>query len=595
MKDLNGAFPRTPERIEAAICEGIRRGRRREARRAYLRRFASAAAVLLVLMGAFALAFRRERTDPATAPGGGNVLAARLASATPAPSPAQSATPAPSPTALPTQAPTPEPTEQSSAESAPAPTLPAAIALPAAEADLAELLSQSREDYANVDISVDNDALDLDPLDMGACFSTDAGTWFHADPKCSGMTGAKARTLREALQLGQDFCPVCITFAQGVDDPAWSVEGDGYYHADAACAGVSDTVAQAEQALTFVERARMLGKLPCPDCVMGQYVTPAVLSGALYCTKGGVAVHSDPNCSGMLNADACTLSQALRMGKSVCGDCIGENCVYIDGAYWNPATEQLLLCVDVYAATHFENLTLGQYIDPAQMQAVESGLNSWDSAVLAAFSQTAYYQVFMESGVALRMDARELSVSLSAGDGLASTEWTDEGGCHLRLLYECVTAGELDALELTVSACERFYRLGADGLYAQSAPTVEANVLPIGSELNYAFDDEGNCTSFTPGNLLAEYDWTQNNAVDISGGAHLSLYWLDVTGEDLAILEVRAPAGMDIAPALGEESFVSIGMHAEGDELVYTAILPGAQAQAILKDPALFGLAPAVA
>ena len=38
MKDLNGAFPRTPEAVEDAIHEGIRRGRRRELRRARLRR-----------------------------------------------------------------------------------------------------------------------------------------------------------------------------------------------------------------------------------------------------------------------------------------------------------------------------------------------------------------------------------------------------------------------------------------------------------------------------------------------------------------------------------------------------------------------------
>ena len=46
MKDLNGAFPRTPESIEEAIHEGIRRGRRRELRRARLRRAACVAAAL---------------------------------------------------------------------------------------------------------------------------------------------------------------------------------------------------------------------------------------------------------------------------------------------------------------------------------------------------------------------------------------------------------------------------------------------------------------------------------------------------------------------------------------------------------------------
>ena len=46
MKDLNGAFPRTPEAVEDAIHEGIRRGRRRELRRARLRRAACVAAAV---------------------------------------------------------------------------------------------------------------------------------------------------------------------------------------------------------------------------------------------------------------------------------------------------------------------------------------------------------------------------------------------------------------------------------------------------------------------------------------------------------------------------------------------------------------------
>ena len=57
------------------------------------------------------------------------------------------------------------------------------------------------------------------------------GTWFHAVPNCMNMTGAQQRTLREALAMGQDFCPNCIAFAKDDGDPAWSREADEYYHA----------------------------------------------------------------------------------------------------------------------------------------------------------------------------------------------------------------------------------------------------------------------------------------------------------------------------------------------------------------------------
>ena len=101
MKDLNGAFPRTPEAVEDAIHEGIRRGRRRELRRARLRRAACVAAVVAVMVGAFSLALNRDRLVPSIGPGGNQVLSKPSASASVLPSPAPTQNPAPA---------TPEPT-----------------------------------------------------------------------------------------------------------------------------------------------------------------------------------------------------------------------------------------------------------------------------------------------------------------------------------------------------------------------------------------------------------------------------------------------------------------------------------------------------
>ena len=55
MKDLDRAFPPTPECVEDAIYEGVRRARRRALLRRRMQRLAAAAAVVAVLVGAFSL------------------------------------------------------------------------------------------------------------------------------------------------------------------------------------------------------------------------------------------------------------------------------------------------------------------------------------------------------------------------------------------------------------------------------------------------------------------------------------------------------------------------------------------------------------
>ena len=62
MKDLDRAFPPTPECVEDAIYEGVRRARRRALLRRRLQRLAAAAAVVAVLVGAFS--FLREPRAP---------------------------------------------------------------------------------------------------------------------------------------------------------------------------------------------------------------------------------------------------------------------------------------------------------------------------------------------------------------------------------------------------------------------------------------------------------------------------------------------------------------------------------------------------
>lgn len=657
MKDLHNAFPPTPERVEDAIYEGVRRARRRAIMRRRLQRLAAAAAVVAVLVGAFSFLRGRVRPDTVFGPGGQRALsgpAAQSASprptdAQPSPAPTQSASPDPTsalPSPAPTQSasprptltPTPEPTEASQTRAeAPAdgdlasvPELPAIAAGEAAdapiatdEAALAAVSPEPTESYETplptmappsaeaVELpaaeaeqlalsfgryvaSEADTLLAADPLELGVCFSTAKGTWFHVESNCMNMTGAKQRTLREALAMGQDFCPACISFAKDDGDPAWSREADEYYHASALCAGIEDEAEEAETALTLVSRARLQGKLPCPNCVTLEQTAPAVLTGFLYCTAGGEWVHAAPNCNGMRDPMGCLLSHALEMGKSICPDCIGTDCIYVNGVVWEPEAGQLLISADTCTSVSRVDPISGAYIDVSAMDAVSTGLNSWDEAVLASAASVA-------GETPLRVDTRELDIACDAGDSVAATEWTDAGGRHLRLLLSGVTEEEAASLELSVTVSERFYCLWDGQLFVHSAPSVETRLSPLGASLNYVYDDAGNCVRFAPGNMLEAYDWRQDAAVELSwaiegmdADAHIALYRLDAISESadgMVILEVRTPANATISPDLGGARRVRVGTRAEGEELVHTAILSDEQAEAVFEDPSLLGFA----
>ena len=658
MKDLDRAFPPTPECVEDAIYEGVRRARRRALMRRRLQRLAAAAAVVAVLVGAFSFLHERVRPDAVSGPGGQRALSgpvARSASpdptdSLPSPEPTRSASPdptseLPSPAPMqsasprPTPTPTPEPTEASQtraevpadgdlsavsdlpaiaegetadapirtdatlATALPAPTesyeaflptmaLPSAdaVELPAAEV---EQLALSLGSYIASDAYADAETiLSIDPLEYGLCFSTATGTWFHTDRNCMGMAGAQLRTLREALAMGQAFCPACISFAKDDGDPAWSREGDVYYHASALCAGVEDEATEAETALTFVARARLQGKLPCPNCVTLEQTTPAVLTGQLYCTSGGEWVHAQPNCNGMRQPMGCTLAQALEMGKSICPVCIGTDCIYINGIVWEPETGQLLISADTCTSVSCVDPISGAYIDVSAMDAVSTGLNSWDEAMLSSAAAVA-------GVMPLRVDTCELNIACDAGDSTAATEWTDAGGRHLRLLFDGVTEEEAALLELSIAVTERFYCLRDDLLFVRSAPAEEARFAPLGVSLNYVYDDDGNCVRFAPGNMLETWDWTQAAAVELSWAiegmnvaAHIALYSLDAisaSADGMVVLEARTPANVTVRPDFGGARRVNVGTRAEGEELVHTAILSGAQAEAVFEDPSLLG------
>ena len=249
----------------------------------------------------------------------------------------------------------------------------------------------------------------------------------------------------------------------------------------------------------------------------------------------------------------CTLAQALEMGKSICPVCIGTDCIYINGIVREPETGQLLISADTCTSVSCVDPISGAYIDVSAMDAVSTGLNSWDEAMLSSAAAVA-------GGMPLRVDTCELNIACDAGDSTAVTEWTDAGGRHLRLLFEGVTEEEAVSLELSIAGTERFYCLWDDLLFVRSAPAVEARFVPLSDALNYVYDDTGNYARFAPGNMLEAWDWTQAAAVELSwaiegmnADAHIALYSLDAisgSADDMVILEARTPANVTIRRTL---------------------------------------------
>ena len=289
----------------------------------------------------------------------------------------------------------------------------------------------------------------------------------------------------------------------------------------------------------------------------------------------------------------CTLAQALEMGKSICPVCIGTDCIYINGIVWEPETGQLLISADTCTSVSRVDPISGAYIDVSAMDAVSTGLNSWDEAMLSSAAAA--------GGMSLRVDTCELNIACDAGDSTAATEWTDAGGRHLRLLFDGVTEEEASLLELSIAVTERFYCLRDDLLFVRSAPAEEARFAPLSDALNYVYDDTGNCSRFAPGNMLEAWDWTQAAAVELSwaiegmnADAHIALYSLDAisaSADGMVVLEARTPANVTVRPDFGGARRVHVGTRAEGEELVHSAILSDEQAEAVFEDPSLLGFA----
>lgn len=187
---------------------------------------------------------------------------------------------------------------------------------------------------------------------------TEKGNYYHYDEHCSGMEGAKRRPLTEAQEMGKNTCPVCSPSeydGQAGKEPIEFIyysEDSQYFHKNQTCAGETYPL-KAEALNTFFAAAdAAVNKSPCPVCLPhgitmigdGAYVnlhktpeiTPAepdpkaelFAEATVFCTEGGSYYHSYADCSGMLNASAIRLSEAVEMGKETCPRCLGPAFVF---------------------------------------------------------------------------------------------------------------------------------------------------------------------------------------------------------------------------------------------------------------------------
>ena len=160
-------------------------------------------------------------------------------------------------------------------------------------------------------------------------YATESGLFYHADPECSGMTGAREYTLSSARAADKSPCPVCMNGDADILSeralvllvPA-KLGGGERYHGNADCAyfllekaaapreddgtpfSLSDwCVSEAD--------AEKMGATPCEYCT----------KASVFATPNGQWYHTDPSCSGMMNARAYTIMQAESEGKTACPVC----------------------------------------------------------------------------------------------------------------------------------------------------------------------------------------------------------------------------------------------------------------------------------
>ncbi len=150
-------------------------------------------------------------------------------------------------------------------------------------------------------------------------YATQNGKYFHTEPDCSGMSGARSGSLLAAMLAGKTACPTCCPSA---GELVYATRNGTYYHSQSNCSGM-----EGAYQITLAE-ALILAKAKCPVCLRtsgtGDLSAEGIIDDTtvyVYGTKGGRYYHSRSNCSGMTNATRYTLKAMLQSGRAACPEC----------------------------------------------------------------------------------------------------------------------------------------------------------------------------------------------------------------------------------------------------------------------------------
>lgn len=134
------------------------------------------------------------------------------------------------------------------------------------------------------------------------------GNYYHFEEGCSGMVGAEPHSLSKAIAAGKTACPVCAP-----------VPGN----AEEAYSGGTPEQENAETS-----------------------------APSIYYTPGGTYFHMEQNCSGMMNAEAHDLYDALLAGKQLCPACLEDAQLFLPGNLEGLHIDLTVYCTETESFYH---------------------------------------------------------------------------------------------------------------------------------------------------------------------------------------------------------------------------------------------------
>ena len=140
-------------------------------------------------------------------------------------------------------------------------------------------------------------------------YYNEQGNYFHTIPDCSGMQGAAAHSLREAYESGKGVCPVCGDAALASPHVVYSHRSGTYYHAQPDCSGMKNAPE------TTIEQAEADGKTACPVCIPKEEVL------FVYSADGDTCYHAADSCAGSKKPRRLTDFEAYYSGLQPCSLC----------------------------------------------------------------------------------------------------------------------------------------------------------------------------------------------------------------------------------------------------------------------------------